>query len=282
MNKYVNTNITSGNKRLALNYGDSAAKETPDFWDSCAMGFAKKAHLPSERKESETFLDRFSWENGETILDVGSGPGTFAIPLALRGCKVTATDFSAEMLRLLQQQAAKENSPQIECKQGRWLDIDFSETFDTVICMSSLGVISSDENHQMRLGDTLDKLRNLAKKRLIVLIPHADCHLSKEMQMVIGYEGIPAERQRIAFIFSEMVEHGLLPSLEFIEKPFRWVFKDVNEACDTLLFKSGIEKLSPDKRSRLEDYLLKTAEKTEDGSMTMAWNTKQALFVAIK
>ena len=265
--------------RLALNYGDNSSKETPEFWDSMAENYAKKAHSKQERQDSEDFLNRFSWEKGETVLDVACGPGTFAIPLAKRGCKVTATDFSAEMLRWLKLQADKENCQSIDCIHGRWLEMNLQGQYDTVMCMSGLGVISADSSHEAKLGETLEQLYKLAKKRLIILIPHADSHLNADMQHILGEDDVPIERLRIAMIYYAMVDHGMLPSLQIIKRPFKWFFEDVDDACKTLLKKSGIKDVSPDILTRLKNYLKTVLQKDDSGKLTLNYPTSQALYV---
>ena len=268
--------------RLALNYGDNSSKETPEYWDSAAKNLAKSVHSPKGRADTEEFLNKFKWEKGETVLDVACGPGTFAVPLSLRGCKVVATDFSSEMLKELKLQAEKENAPEIECVQSRWLESNFQVQFDTVLCMSGLGVISTDSEHKARLGEALEKLYKATLKRLIILIPHADSHLDDEMRRILGEYDIPMERLRIAMIYYAMIDHGMLPSLEIIQRPFRWIFKDIEEACNVLFKKSGIKEVTDTTRERFKDYLKRVLQPFENNNLTLCYNTKQALFTVIR
>jgi len=46
--------------------------------------------------------------SGTRVLDVAAGPGTLALPAARRGARVSAIDFSPEMIGLLRAQAARE------------------------------------------------------------------------------------------------------------------------------------------------------------------------------
>ena len=88
-------------------------------WDKRAAGFA-------ERNITSPYVDHFlniikpkpSW----TVLDVGSGPGTLAIPLARNVKKITAIDFSADMLHELQKRAGQENIININTIQTAWED----------------------------------------------------------------------------------------------------------------------------------------------------------------
>lgn len=270
------------NHRLALNYGDDATKETPEYWDSTAERFAKFAHSPQGRARAEEFLNLFEWEKGETVLDVACGPGSYAIPLSLRGCKVVGTDFSAEMLKQLKMQAKKENAPEIECVHSRWLETNFQVQFDTLLCLSGLGVVATDSQHKSRLSECLEKFNSLTKKRLIILIPHADSHLDDEMRHILGEYEIPMERLRIAMIYYALIDHGMLPSVQIIKRPFKWTFENYEEACEVLFRKSGIKDVADTTKERFIQYLKKILQKNEDGSFSLTYDTKQAIFTVLK
>ncbi len=88
-------------------------------WNKRAAGFA-------ERNLDSPYIDRFLGimkpEPEWTVLDIGSGPGTLAIPLARIVKTVTAVDFSADMLDQLRQRAAQENLTNIRTVQASWED----------------------------------------------------------------------------------------------------------------------------------------------------------------
>jgi len=69
-----------------------------------------------------------------------------------------------------------------------------------------------------------------------------------------------------------------LPSLEIIERPFRWIFTDINEAARTLLQKSGIKSCTPQIFENFENYLSKLLKPDENGNFVFIKNTKQALY----
>lgn len=264
--------------RWALNYGDTAKKETPEFWDERAADFAAKAHSEDALADSEAFLDRFNWNANETVLDVGAGPGTFAIPLARRVKKVTATDFSRAMLDELKNAALEQNVNNIDILPGRWLELNSLEPHDTVMSLNSLGVISTDAGHVSHLEKTLKKLADCCKKRLLVLLPHADSPLPPELRAKIGLDEISIERRRIAVLYYAMIDCGMLPSLLIIKRPFRWTFKDTDEAVETLLRKSGVKE--PEKYHKImEDFLQNRIKKDEAGRLFLTYDISQALYV---
>ncbi|GEM_PF-804301 len=266
------------NQRWGLNYGDTDRKETPEFWNERAADFAAKAHSEKARRESEEFLQRFIWSHEETVLDVAAGPGTFAVPLARRVASVTATDFSSAMLEQLQRQAEAEKIDNIRVCHGRWLEMQLDEVFDTVLCLNSLGVISTDARHQSQLEIALKKLAQSTGKRLILLIPHADSPLEPELRGKLGLEQISLERRRIAILYFAMIDCGMLPSLNIIRRPFRWTFVSLEEAVDTLLLKAGIQN-TDEKRKVMADYLQNRLVKDDFGRYSLAYEVSQALFV---
>lgn len=84
-----------------------------------------------EGKISKDFIGKVK---GQEILDLGCGTGRYTIPLARKGSKITAVDFSEEMLKNAKKKAKQEN-----------LDIEFSvqditkykprKKFDKIISM---------------------------------------------------------------------------------------------------------------------------------------------------
>ncbi len=74
----------------------------PKEWDSKAGSFAARN---KNAAYVELFLAHLPLEPTMTVLDIGSGPGTLAIPIARRVQAVTAIDFSSAMLEVLREQA---------------------------------------------------------------------------------------------------------------------------------------------------------------------------------
>jgi SAM-dependent methyltransferase len=77
-------------------------------WDERSKDFAKKA---GNSPYAASFLDFLGLGQKCSILDMGCGPGTLALPLARMGHSVTAADFSPKMLAKLQERASGEGLP---------------------------------------------------------------------------------------------------------------------------------------------------------------------------
>ncbi|MFA7382718.1 MAG: class I SAM-dependent methyltransferase [Desulfurivibrionaceae bacterium] len=94
-------------------------KKKSSDWDRRAASFAER-NLDSPFVAQ--FLARLQIEPQWSVLDVGCGPGTLAIPLAGQVRHVTALDFSAAMLAELHKRAQAAGRDNITTVQGSWSD----------------------------------------------------------------------------------------------------------------------------------------------------------------
>jgi SAM-dependent methyltransferase len=109
-------------------------------WDNKAESFASRN---AGSRYSSLLLDRLPLTTNLTVLDMGSGPGTLAIPLAAKVRSITAVDYSSRMLEVLRRKAQEENITNIRTIQGAWED-DWQQLgilpHDIVIASRSLAV----------------------------------------------------------------------------------------------------------------------------------------------
>ena len=112
----------------------------PGEWDERAPSFATHAADPGYADQIFRLVEpQRSW----SVLDVGSGPGTLAVPLARRVALVTALDFSPAMLALLRERCQAEGIANVAAVLGNWED-DWDalgiEAHDLAIASRSLAV----------------------------------------------------------------------------------------------------------------------------------------------
>jgi SAM-dependent methyltransferase len=103
------------------------------------------------------------------VLDIGSGPGRFAIDLARLGCEVTLADLSPTQLQLARQRLDQERLlghvagfHQIDVTDMRMLD---DSAFDLVVCYG--GVVSYARD---RYAAALAELRRVVRTSGVVLV----------------------------------------------------------------------------------------------------------------
>jgi SAM-dependent methyltransferase len=92
--------------------------------------------------------------DGSRILDIGTGPGTYAVPLAARGCRVTVVEPSPIMREALAENMREQGARDIKVIPKRWEDITVQELggpFDVVIASYSLTM--------MDIGTALAKMQ---------------------------------------------------------------------------------------------------------------------------
>lgn len=94
-------------------------KKKSSDWDRRAASFAER-NLDSPFVAQ--FLSHFHVEPEWSVLDVGCGPGTLAIPLAAQACQVTGVDYSASMLGELEKRAHTAGLKNITTVQASWTD----------------------------------------------------------------------------------------------------------------------------------------------------------------
>ncbi len=135
-------------------------KKKKGDWDKRAAGFAK-------RNIGSTYVDEFlaalkpkpEW----SVLDVGAGPGTLSLPMASMVRQVTALDFSAKMLGVLNEQAREAGHENVHTIQVAWED-DWEQAgvgvHDVAIASRSLAV--------QDLRAALEKLNNHAEKAVFI------------------------------------------------------------------------------------------------------------------
>lgn len=105
----------------------------------------------------DDFISRMDISTQDTVLDIGCGPGTLAIPLAKKVKHVIAVDFSKDMLGELEHYAKKEGITNITTYHIGW-DDDWSELPETDIVLASRSVEVKD------IDEALKKMSSHAKR----------------------------------------------------------------------------------------------------------------------
>ncbi len=131
-----------------------------DGWNRRAASFARQA---TRSVYTEKFLAMLQPQKTWSVLDIGCGPGTLALPLAGLVRRVTALDFSANMLALLKQQAQDQGIVNISTHKLAWED-DWQPQgitpHDLTIASRSLAVRD--------LRAALERLTSYARKAAVI------------------------------------------------------------------------------------------------------------------
>ena len=96
--------------------------------------------ISGDRSRIEKQIAGMQIPPGSSVLDIGAGPGTLAVPLALMGCRVTTVEPSAPMGAAMEEYRRTVNAPPIREIRSRWEDVGPEEAgvHDVVIASRSL------------------------------------------------------------------------------------------------------------------------------------------------
>ena len=104
-------------------------------------------------------LDRYI-KPGDTVCDIGGGPGRYSLHLAERGCEVTLIDLSAENVKFAAERAALQGlSIQRMVGDAREVDRISRETYDHVLLMGPMYHLLEEEERVKAVHAALNLLK---------------------------------------------------------------------------------------------------------------------------
>ena len=139
-------------------------QEMVENWNRRAQWFARRTDDVRGQQRQKAVLDMLDHQgvlNSEVkVLDIGAGPGNFAIPMARLVKEVTALEPAEEMIKILEDRAGTEQLKNISIIRRTWQEINVEEeglagSFDLVFASMTPGVQDPE---------TLQKLIAASKK----------------------------------------------------------------------------------------------------------------------
>lgn len=226
-------------------------------WDGRAATFAGVSqHSGFARQCLELLAPQSEW----TVLDVGSGPGTLAIPLAARVRRVTCVDFSPAMLALAEKRARQEGLGNLATVRASWTD-DWQ----------ALGIVPHDvviAARSLSVRDIVPALRRLhaygLHRRVVVdrvgpgpFDPAAFAAVGRPMRRGPDY----------IYTLNALYQLGFYARLDYVYGERDRCYKDLEAAC------AGYSWMLPDldegERERLRHYVLSIANEEADGTLVL-------------
>ena len=130
-------------------YDENPRKE----WDRLQKRF------PHEKYVTTRMMDRYI-KPGDTILDIGGGPGQYSVHYAKQGHPVTLLDLSPGNVRFAKQKA-RQYGARITALEGNALDLSrFPDaSFDVVFLMGPLYHLLEEENRKQALREAVRVLK---------------------------------------------------------------------------------------------------------------------------
>jgi SAM-dependent methyltransferase len=145
MERSIFENYWNGNTRCR-----AASRQ---LWDLRADEFNSTRHQREgvkRRAEVLRFLEaRGLWRDGIAILDIGCGPGKYAIELAQKASSVVGVDLSPRMIRLARENAVQAGAGHIRFEEAVWDETDlqargWNRKFDLVFASMCPGINSPE------------------------------------------------------------------------------------------------------------------------------------------
>ncbi len=217
------------------------------FWDARAQTLAERM-LKRGSAYAERLLKIIEPEQDWTIVDMGCGAGTLAVPFSEHVKAITAVDFSGAMLEILEKRCREGGISNVRAIKASW-DDDWSKAgiglHDVAIASRSLAV--EDLRHAMI------KLSRVAKRRVYIVTFVRRKEEEKRICEAIGRE--PNTGPDYICNYNLLYQMGIHANITFITEKGPKTFKDHDEALD--LLKRKVDGISGEEEKKLKAYLEK-------------------------
>lgn len=222
------------------------------FWN--AKGAARRFYRAAQENNGERIektLRDLPLTDASRVLDVGSGPGALAIPIARRVSHVTAVEPSEGMRSVFDEEIAAERIGNIDVVPKRWEDVsvadDLSPPYDVVFASYSLDV-----------PDIVDAVRKLeeASSRYVYIYWFAGetswDAMSRELWPLLHGSSF-ASSPKCDILYNVLYSMGIYPNIKAF--PLRQIsrFVDIDEAVDH--FSSKCFVATEEQKETLRQYL---------------------------
>jgi len=212
------------------------------------------------RDQTRARLDAMAIPSGSRVLDIGAGPGTFAIPLALEGCSVTVVEPSSVMRETLGEQMENKGISTITVIPKRWEDVDLDELgepFDAVIASYSLTM--------MDIAEAMAKMQDCCRGTVHLfwfLTPPTWATVNRDLWPLIHGGEFPGEPMA-DWLWQVLVEMGIYASLVVEEKSACTRFGTFDDAMEE--YSRRLRCTTPAHAETLVNYLHATLRQDADG-----------------
>jgi FkbM family methyltransferase len=216
---------------------------------------------------SRNFLQHAKLRSDWTVLDVGCGTGALALPIAKKVKQVTALDSSKEMLKFLQENAARDGISNITCVNSLMSEaVNKGQIgkYDVVIASRSIALVEHDLEKQ------LNYINNAAKKYVYITQRASERTYDIEVYKVLGKPHRDGPSYFI--VLAQLYKMGICANLEFLECKMSYTFKDLNDAVNS--WKNRFAKigqpLNAADEKTLRNHLAKVLRPRTDGLLEVS------------
>lgn len=210
-----------------------------------------------------------------SVLDIGAGPGTLAVPIARRVARVTAVEPAAGMTEVMEEYATEEGVSNLRIVQKRWEEIDpavdLNGPYDIVLASYSLG-----------MPDIRAAIETMceASSGWVYLFWFAGT-TAWEKAMVDLWPKLHGEEFRfgpkVDVLYNVLYSMGIYPNVEMVRMGHTRRFPSIDAAVDE--FREQYRITSPAQEELLREYLATTLLQEEgDGYLHSGATTRVRLW----
>lgn len=216
-----------------------------DFWNKRAPSFASHAR---ESAYVPDFIRLMSPRPEWSVLDVGSGAGTLAIPLSGRVRRVTAIDFSETMLGILAERCREKGIDNVTTRLLGWEDDwDAAGIGEHDVAIASRSLVIKD------LATAIDKLAGRARKKVIISSLVGDGPFDRRIFRALGRE-LDRGPDYIC-VYNLLHQMGIHADVTFVSSLHeeQKVYRDLEEAATGYSWMLGA--MTAQEQALLREYL---------------------------
>lgn len=209
-------------------------KESMEFWNKFAPSY-ENCTSDKGKERIEKVIDILAKDQMITpearVIDIGCGPGTYALPLVNRVKSITALDGAEDMCRILEQKVQGAGIKNIKVLHRMWEDMDIKkEGLEKQFELAFASITPAICDY-----DTLNKLNQVSRKYC--------CHISwaggslgkarQDLWELLFQEKDAGHGYNIIFPFNILFNSGFFPSMRYIDS--QWIQENpVEEAVERL------------------------------------------------
>lgn len=238
-------------------------------WDNRADDFSKQY---INQDYINQVIQKMDISSNDTVLDIGCGPGTLAIPLAKQVKVVTAMDFSDRMLEIVSERAMKNKLNNINIVNNNFGKLEPEKDLkqhDIIICSRSFPDQYPKEN--------LLLINSFALKAvyLTIWINGADEYeyFIRKAYDEAGYNYI--SRPDYIYILNLLYSIGIQANVDFVEYQDILEYKNLDDLIGKLFWK--FNKRDIEKKQKLKKYLASELNCQNDSVINLKFNCRWAL-----
>ncbi|MBM6953881.1 class I SAM-dependent methyltransferase [Enorma phocaeensis] len=234
--------------------------DDPSFWNARAKHFKPRETHPYARD----FMALVEARPGESVLDMGCGAGSLAIPFARNGHPVLACDFSPRMLDVLDEGVRHFGLQDLVQTRCLAWDEDWDEAGMEPKCVDI--AIASRSIATADLAEALLKLDQAARRRCcITLVANASPRVDRHIMDAIGAS--VTESRDYVYAFNILVGLGACPEVRYIESWRRDTFDSLEAGVSdfTRMLEGGNEDRLPELKRYIEQHMIENPRAGEPG-----------------